>query len=155
MVKAKIPSYYSKIKLSEKTQKIKFSEKIWFWWLVISSNMFCVFFLLRSKTETLTVVFAEANCLGSFISCVYKIFLKTNISYPLIHICRCTYQGVKNFSFSKDFQYVLINDPYSVRESLKSFPLCKHFRRKYAKFACVLSFLLWKKVAMLYLKSIR
>ena len=34
-------------------------------------------------------------------------FLKTNVSYPLIHTRTCAYQGVRNVSFSENFAYVL------------------------------------------------
>ena len=43
----------------------------------------------------------------SFIYYVRKIFQKTNISYPLIRICTCAYQRVRNVSFSENFAYVL------------------------------------------------
>ena len=36
-----------------------------------------------------------------------KIFRKTNISYPLIRIRTCAYQGIRNVSFSKNFENVL------------------------------------------------
>ena len=36
-----------------------------------------------------------------------KIFGKANISYPLIHTLTCVYHGVKNFSFSENFAYLL------------------------------------------------
>ena len=32
-------------------------------------------------------------------------FRKTNISYPLIRIHMCAYQGIKTFSFSENFAY--------------------------------------------------
>ena len=38
---------------------------------------------------------------------VRKIFRKTNISYPLIRTRTCTYQGVRNVSFSENFAYVV------------------------------------------------
>ena len=38
---------------------------------------------------------------------IRKIFWKTNISYPLIRKRTCTYQGVRNVSFSENFMYVL------------------------------------------------
>ena len=41
---------------------------------------------------------------GSFIQYVRKIFWKTNISYTLTRICTCVYQGVKNVSFSENFE---------------------------------------------------
>ena len=44
---------------------------------------------------------------GSFSYYVRKIFRKTNISYPLIHTCTYTYHGLRNFSFSGYFAYVL------------------------------------------------
>ena len=34
-------------------------------------------------------------------------FPKTNISYPLIRTRACAYHGVRNFSFSENFAYVL------------------------------------------------
>ena len=36
-----------------------------------------------------------------------KQFRKTNISYPLIQIRKCAYQGVRNVSFSENFAYTL------------------------------------------------
>ena len=44
---------------------------------------------------------------GSSIKYVRKIFRKTDISNPLIRRRTCTYQGVKNVSFSEDFAYLL------------------------------------------------
>ena len=43
---------------------------------------------------------------GSFIKYVRKIFRRTNISNPLIRTRTCAYQGVRNVSFSKNFEYV-------------------------------------------------
>ena len=36
-----------------------------------------------------------------------KIFQKANISYPLIRTCTCTYQRVRNVSFSENFPNIL------------------------------------------------
>ena len=44
---------------------------------------------------------------GSSIQYVRKLFRKTNISYPLIRIRTCVYQGVRNVSFLDNFAYVL------------------------------------------------
>ena len=44
---------------------------------------------------------------GSSMYYVRKIFRKTNISYPLIRTPSCTYQGVRNVSFSENVPYVL------------------------------------------------
>ena len=41
------------------------------------------------------------NNLGLFIWYISKIFQKTDISYPLIRTRTCTYQGVRNVSFSE------------------------------------------------------
>ena len=38
-----------------------------------------------------------------------KYFRKTYISYPVIRIRTCVYQGVKNVSFSENFACILIN----------------------------------------------
>ena len=54
--------------------------------------------------------FKEINT-GSSIQKVCNIFLKTSISYPLMSTPTCTYQAVKNVSFSEDFSYEL-NDRY-------------------------------------------
>ena len=42
----------------------------------------------------------------------YKMFRKSNISYPLIRTRTFACQGIKNLSFSEDFVYVLNDDPY-------------------------------------------
>ena len=44
---------------------------------------------------------------GLFIWYVRKIFLKTNISDPLIRRRTCAYQGVRNVSFLEYFAYAL------------------------------------------------
>ena len=38
---------------------------------------------------------------------VRKIFRKANVSFPLIRLRTCAHQGVRSYSFSKDFAYVL------------------------------------------------
>ena len=45
--------------------------------------------------------------LGLSMKYVRKIFRKTNISNPLIRTRTCTYQKVRNISFSESFAYVL------------------------------------------------
>ena len=50
-----------------------------------------------------------------------QIFRKTNISYPLICTHMCSYQGVRNVCFSKNFAYIL-NEWYLIQNS-KSFYL--------------------------------
>ena len=45
----------------------------------------------------------------SSIKYVSKIFRKTDFSNPLIRTRTPAYQGVKNFSFSENFVYVLID----------------------------------------------
>ena len=42
-----------------------------------------------------------------FIYYVGKIFRKTNISYPLMRLRSCTYQGVGNVSFPENFANVI------------------------------------------------
>ena len=44
---------------------------------------------------------------GSFISYIRKFIWKINISYPLIRIRACAYEGLRNVSFSEYFAYVL------------------------------------------------
>ena len=48
------------------------------------------------------VYYGRIDCLlwmEGFIEYIFKIFLKTNISFPLIRMC--AYQGVRNISFRK------------------------------------------------------
>ena len=56
---------------------------------------------------------------GSFIWYVRKIFRKTDISYPLIRMRICAYQGVRNNTFYENFAYVL-ND-WSQSSSISQF----------------------------------
>ena len=56
------------------------------------------------KEKKVTIKWRPQNILSGIIS------RKINISYPLIRICKCAYQGVGNVSFSKNVAYVL-NDP--------------------------------------------
>ena len=49
---------------------------------------------------------------GPFIKNVRKIFRKTNICNPLIRTRTCTYQDVRNVSFSENCAYVLNEWPH-------------------------------------------
>ena len=49
---------------------------------------------------------------GSSIYYIHNIFLKTNISYPLISTPTCALKGIRSISFPEDFSYGLMNDPY-------------------------------------------
>ena len=64
----------------------------------------------HTHTHTHTQDTPIKTCIHTFIKIHKgKIFRKTNTSYPLIRArtCMCTYQGVRNVSFSENFSYVL------------------------------------------------
>ena len=45
----------------------------------------------------------KLNIMGSFAWYIRKTFGKTNVSNPLIRTHACTYQGLRNVIFSKNF----------------------------------------------------
>ena len=56
------------------------------------------------------VVFSNSFIIFKYWECSYtrgQNFRKTNISYPLIRVCTCAYQGVRKVSFSENLAYVL------------------------------------------------
>ena len=60
-----------------------------------------ILFMLFCTTEDFVKTFARATSQGA-IHLVRKSFRKTNISYPLIRTRTCTYQRVRNVSFSEN-----------------------------------------------------
>ena len=73
-------------------------------WNLVENLVIC----LLAENHKMTVRMKGCHsALRSFIYYERKIFQKTNISYPLIGICTCAYQGVRNGSFSENFAYVL------------------------------------------------
>ena len=61
--------------------------------------------------------------LGASIKYVHKIFRKTNISNPLIRRLKCAYQGVRNISFSENFDLVRQLQPKDSATNQKMFQL--------------------------------
>ena len=105
---------------NEKQAIWNISENLsYLFWLVdfVSQMFFVCFSFLWTKNMLMKRFKLKMNreyfvhfilvSLGSFIKCVRIIFCKTNISYPLIHTRMCAYQGVRNFSFSEYFAFLL------------------------------------------------
>ena len=63
--------------------------------------------MLESKGLRVNVKTKAMINRGSSIYCVRKIFRKTNIFYPPTRIRMCTYQGLRNVSFSENFECVV------------------------------------------------
>ena len=82
-----------------------------FHWMLFTNNKFTEL-NIYSFTHTKKILFyfnfqSNSHTLGSSIKYVRKMFLKTDISTPLIRTRMCAYQGVSDVSFSKNLVYVL------------------------------------------------
>ena len=66
--------------------------------------------LACSKAFNIFFQFFWCKDLTISLSTYAKLFKKTNISYPLIHLCTCAYQGLRNVSSSKNFAYMYLMD---------------------------------------------
>ena len=83
----------------------------------ITKNPRCGFSIMQ--TETRETIIKDACCLiwsfqtfafrnlGSLFSAFAKFFEISKISFPLIRIGMCTYQGTRNVSFSGNFAYAV------------------------------------------------
>ena len=87
----------------------RFRNLRWFRKICFVLRDFVCFFQISLTEEILYIIVTRSLLQGmeSFIYYLSNIFWKSNISYPLIRIRTCAYQEVRNFSFSRNFVYIL------------------------------------------------
>ena len=79
-----------------------FEEEIPFWFLQLTSGQCSLSISPENIRKAIgLLMYSKRNHVFS------KFFWKANISYPLIRTRTCTYQGVRNVSFSQNFAYLL------------------------------------------------